>query len=97
MAIKMKMKVASPVGEPTVKLVHPAPRLDTLNGKTICMLHCYPILLLRFSAVNYPMGTAHVTCRMAPTVPNNRRAHPDRPIGTTTLPPPQAAHVSIAA
>ncbi len=38
MPIKMKVKVASPVGEATVKPVQPAPRLDTLDGKTICEL-----------------------------------------------------------
>ena len=34
----LKVEVASPVGETTVKPVPIAPRLDTLNGKTICEL-----------------------------------------------------------
>ena len=38
MKIKMKMKVANPVGESTVETVPIAPRLDALNSKTICEL-----------------------------------------------------------
>jgi hypothetical protein len=36
--IRMKMEVANPLGESAVKTVPTAPRLDTLDGKTICEL-----------------------------------------------------------
>jgi hypothetical protein len=36
MKIRMKMEVASPLGEVVGESVPPAPRLDTLNGKTVC-------------------------------------------------------------
>ena len=38
MKIRMKMEVASPLGEVAGKTVPPAPRLDTLDGKTVCEL-----------------------------------------------------------
>ena len=38
MKIKMKMEIANPLGEFAIKTVPIAPRLDTLDGKTICEL-----------------------------------------------------------
>ncbi len=38
MKTRKKMEVANPLGELAVKTVPVAPRLDTLNGKTICEL-----------------------------------------------------------
>ena len=37
-AAEVVYEVVSPVGEPTIKMTPMAPRLDTLEGKTICMI-----------------------------------------------------------